>query len=66
MRTDGVYRTSDLYVAAWLLHNGLQVQGVDHHNPRRCDFIFLDREDKTLEDISGQPLQNLSPKSGQE
>ena len=46
MGTDGNYRTSDLYVAAWLLANGLQVQGIDRHNPQRFDFIFLDREDR--------------------
>lgn len=46
MGTDGIYRTSDFYVAAFLLLKGLQIQGLDRHNPRRCDFIFLDREDR--------------------
>ena len=29
MGTDGIYRTSDLYVATRLLSNGLQIEGVD-------------------------------------
>lgn len=46
MGTNGTYRTSDLYVTAWLLSNGLQIRGLDRHNPRRNDFIFRDREDR--------------------
>lgn len=40
------YRTSDLYVAAWLLNKGLELQGIDRRNSRRCEFIFKDREDR--------------------
>ena len=46
MGTDGNYRTSDLYVAAWLLANGLELQGIDRHNSQRCQFIFQDRPDR--------------------
>jgi len=62
MGTDGVYRTSDLYVAAFLLLKGLQIQGLDRHNPRRCDFIFRDREDRprlVQTFVSGQAIGNL-------
>jgi len=62
MGTDGVYRTSDFYVAAWLLSNGLQIQAVDRRNPRRCDFIFLDREDRprlVQTFVGGQAMGNL-------
>ena len=62
MGTDGNYRTSDLYVAAWLLANGLQVQGIDRHNPQRFDFIFLDREDRprlVQTFVRGQAMGNL-------
>jgi hypothetical protein len=34
MGTDGNYRTSDMYVAAWLLSNGLHIKGIDRHNPQ--------------------------------
>lgn len=47
MGTNGTYRTSDFYVAAWLLFNGLQLEGIDRHNPRRSEFIFEDREDRS-------------------
>ena len=43
MGTNGNYRTSDLYVATYLLSMGLQLQGIDRHNPR-SDFIFKDRK----------------------
>ena len=46
MGVDGNYRTSDLYVAAWLLSNGLELLDIDRRNPRRCDFIFADRPDR--------------------
>jgi len=62
MGTDKVYRTSDLYIAAWLLSNGLQIQGVGRHNPRRSDFIFLDREDRpqlVQSFVCGQAIGNL-------
>lgn len=40
METDGTYKTSDLYLAAWLLSNGFQLEGLDRCNPKRIDFIF--------------------------
>lgn len=43
---NGIYRTSDFYIAGWLLSKGLQLQVIDPRNERRCDFIFLDREDR--------------------
>ena len=43
---DGNYRTCDLYIAAWLLSNGLELRDIDRRNPRRCDFIFADRPDR--------------------
>ena len=51
---DGVYGTSDLYVAAWLLSNGLQVQEVDRRNPRRNDFILKAREDYHIPEKSNE------------
>lgn len=44
--TETIYRTSDLYVAAWLLLNGLALEKVDHSDQRRCTFIFEDRPDR--------------------
>jgi len=46
MEANGIYRTSDLYVAAWLLSKGLELQDIDHHNKQRCDFVFTDRPDR--------------------
>lgn len=46
MGVDGNYRTSDLYVAAWLLTNGLELRHIDRRNPKRCDFVFADRADR--------------------
>jgi len=46
MGANGSYRTSDFYVAAYLLSKGLQIRGIDRHNPRRSEFIFIDREDR--------------------
>ena len=40
------YRTSDIYVASYLLSKGLELQGVGRRNSQRCDFIFIDREDR--------------------
>ena len=62
MRTDGIYRTNDFYIAAWLLSNGLQLEGIDRHNPRRSEFIFLDREDRpqlVQSFLCGQAVGNL-------
>ncbi|MBA7677037.1 hypothetical protein ES703_85285 [subsurface metagenome] len=60
--TDGTYRTSDFYVATYLLYKGLQIQGIDRHNPRRSEFIFLDREDRpqlVQSFLCGQAAGNL-------
>lgn len=46
METDGIYRTSDFYIAAWLLSKGFQLQGIDRSNKRRNNFIFIDGEDR--------------------
>ena len=46
MERNGTYKTSDIYVAAWLLSKGLQIERLDRSNPRRVDFIFEDREDR--------------------
>jgi len=44
MEMNGKYETSDLYLAAYLLLLGLELLDVDHSNPRRCNFVFEDRE----------------------
>lgn len=46
MERNGTYKTSDIYVAAWLLSKGLQIERLDRRNPRRVDFIFQDRLDR--------------------
>jgi len=62
MVADGIYKTSDFYVAAYLLSKGLQIQGIDRHNPRRSEFIFIDREDRpqlVQSFLCGQAVGNL-------
>lgn len=62
MRRDGTYRTSDLYVAAYLLSNGLELQDIDRRN-RRCEFIFVDRRDRPRlvhSFICGRAIGNLA------
>jgi len=62
MEKKGIYKTSDLYIAAWLLSKGLEFRGIDRHNPRRSDFIFLDREDRpqlVQSFVCGQAMGNL-------
>lgn len=46
MGVNGNYRTSDLWITAWLLSNGLELRGIDRRNPRRCEFVFADRSDR--------------------
>ena len=46
MSIDGLYKTSGLYIAAWLLLNGLELEGIDRSNKQRNDFIFTVREDR--------------------
>lgn len=62
MKTEGLYRTSDIYVASYLLSKGLQIRGIDRNNPRRSEFIFLDREDRpqlVQVFLCGQAVGNL-------
>jgi len=64
MGIDGTYRTSDLYIAAWLLSRGLQLQDIDRRDRRRCDFIFMDRPDRpelVREFICGSAIGNIAP-----
>lgn len=42
----GTYRTSDIYIASYMLSKGLQLEGIGRNNSQRCDFIFIDREDR--------------------
>lgn len=42
----GIYKTSDIYIASYLLSKGLELQGIDKRDSRRCDFIFIDRADR--------------------
>ena len=46
MQKNGIYKTSDFYIAAWLLSKGLELKDIDRRNSRRCDFIFEDRADR--------------------
>ena len=46
MKMTQTYRTSDIYIASYLLSKGLELQGIDRRNSQRCDFIFIDREDR--------------------
>jgi len=43
METKAIYRTSDLYIAAWLLLKGSQLQNMDRSDVRRTEFMFSDR-----------------------
>lgn len=45
MEVNRIYRTSDLYIAAWLLSKGLELKDIDRRS-RRCDFVFVDRQDR--------------------
>lgn len=63
MGVDGNYRTSDLYIASWLLSKGLQLEGLDRRNPRRIDFIFRDRADRpelVLQFTYGSAIGNVA------
>ena len=46
MQKNGIYKTSDLYIAAWLLSKGLELRGINRSNKQRNDFIFQDRSDR--------------------
>ena len=46
MEMTQTYRTSDIYIASYLLSKGLELQDIDRHNSQRCNFIFIDREDR--------------------
>ena len=43
MKMTQTYRTSDIYIASYLLSKGLELEGLDRRNPRRIDFIFQDK-----------------------
>ena len=63
MGANRTYRTSDLYVAAWLLTKGLELQDIDRSNGRRCDFVFADRQDRpelVYAFICGRAVGNLA------
>lgn len=36
MGMNGIYRTSDLYIAAWLLSKGLELKDINRRNRQRC------------------------------
>jgi len=63
MGKNHIYKTSDLYAAAFLLSKGFQLQGVDRSNKQRNDFVFTDRPDRpelVLSFMTGQALGNLA------
>jgi hypothetical protein len=43
VETKPIYRTSDLYIAAWLLSKGSQFQNMDRSDVRRSEFTFSDQ-----------------------
>lgn len=45
---DQTFATSDVYLASSLAAVGHALTGVDHTNPTRCEFIFL--EDNELQE----------------
>jgi len=42
METKEICGTSDLYIAAWLLLKGSQLQNMDRSEIRRSEFMFSD------------------------
>ena len=46
MAADKSYKTSDIHIKAWSLSKGLELQGIDRHNIRRCESILIDRPDR--------------------
>jgi len=42
METKEIYGMSDLYIAAWLLLKGSQLQNMDRSEIRRSEFMFSD------------------------
>ena len=44
--SDNIYRTSDFYLSAFLLSQGLTLLDVGHNNPKRLEFVFQDRPDR--------------------
>lgn len=63
MGKNGIYKTSDLYAAAWLLSKGFQLQGIDRSNKQRNDFVFEDRPDRpelVHSFMCGQAMGNLA------
>lgn len=63
MEKNGTYKTSDLYIAAYLLSKGLALKGIDRHNPQRSDFIFQDRGDRpelVRQFVCGSAIGNIA------
>ncbi len=63
MKRNGLYRTSDLYLAVWLLTNRFELEDIDRSNSRRCNFIFVDRQDRlelVHQFLCGRAVGNLS------
>ena len=63
MQKNGIYKTSDLYAAAFLLSKGFQLQSVDRSNKQRNDFVFADRPDRpelVHSFMTGQAMGNLA------
>jgi len=76
MRTNGIYPISDLpkkhktpSFTTRALYIGAKPRWIFEETRIKVSLGFvqtkMQREDKTLEDILGQPLQSLAPKSGQ-
>jgi len=63
MKRNGLYRTSDLYLAVWLLTNRFELEDIDRSNSRRCNFIFVDRQDRpelVHQFLCGRAVGNLA------
>jgi hypothetical protein len=63
MKQNGLYRTSDLYVAAWLLTKGFELRDIDRSSSQRCDFIFADRQERPKlvhQFLCGRAIGNLA------
>lgn len=63
MEMTQTYKTSDIYVASFLLSKGLQLEGIDRRDKQRVYFIFIDREDRpnlVRSFICGQAEGNLA------
>lgn len=41
-KDDRYYRTSGMYLAAFLFANGIELAGIDRNDPNRAKFVFVD------------------------